>query len=285
MPPVATSLSTSPSWRSPHERPHRHHHPAHRHPGGAARGAPAGPPPGELRLAETSCRPPDGRGPVRNAVMSVDPYMRGRMNDARSYVAPFRTGARRGRRRHGGRLPGPTAHPGDMVCTDWAGASTPARRRRTVRSGRSAPARRTSASSGCRPHRVRGTARHRGRRRATGVRVRRRRGGREPGRADRPAYARLARDRQRRVPGEGRVLVELGFDAAFNYKTARSPTARRGPPRTGSTSISTTSAANTWRPRCPRSSPRRVAMCGAISQYNATADAGPGNLLRRSASG
>jgi NADPH-dependent curcumin reductase CurA len=30
---------------------------------------------------------------VRNTVMSVDPYMRGRMNDTRSYVPPFRLGA------------------------------------------------------------------------------------------------------------------------------------------------------------------------------------------------
>ncbi len=29
---------------------------------------------------------------VRNLIMSVDPYMRGRMNDARSYVPPFRLG-------------------------------------------------------------------------------------------------------------------------------------------------------------------------------------------------
>lgn len=31
----------------------------------------------------------DGQVLVRNEVMSVDPYMRGRMNDAKSYVAPF----------------------------------------------------------------------------------------------------------------------------------------------------------------------------------------------------
>ncbi|WP_121251630.1 NADP-dependent oxidoreductase [Nocardioides ferulae] len=33
--------------------------------------------------------PGPGQVLVRNTVMSVDPYMRGRMNDARSYVAPF----------------------------------------------------------------------------------------------------------------------------------------------------------------------------------------------------
>ena len=33
--------------------------------------------------------PTDGQVVVRNVVMSVDPYMRGRMNDVKSYVAPF----------------------------------------------------------------------------------------------------------------------------------------------------------------------------------------------------
>ncbi|QFZ16536.1 NADP-dependent oxidoreductase [Saccharothrix syringae] len=36
--------------------------------------------------------PGDGQLLVRNLVMSVDPYMRGRMNDAESYIAPFRVG-------------------------------------------------------------------------------------------------------------------------------------------------------------------------------------------------
>ena len=34
----------------------------------------------------------DGQMRVRNLFMSVDPYMRGRMNDAKSYVTPFRLG-------------------------------------------------------------------------------------------------------------------------------------------------------------------------------------------------
>lgn len=34
----------------------------------------------------------DGEALVRNLFMSVDPYMRGRMNDAKSYVAPFQVG-------------------------------------------------------------------------------------------------------------------------------------------------------------------------------------------------
>src|SRR5687767_14279694 len=37
--------------------------------------------------------PADGQVLVRNLFMSVDPYMRGRMNDAKSYVPPFQVGA------------------------------------------------------------------------------------------------------------------------------------------------------------------------------------------------
>jgi len=36
--------------------------------------------------------PGDGQVLIRNAYLSVDPYMRGRMNDARSYVSPFTLG-------------------------------------------------------------------------------------------------------------------------------------------------------------------------------------------------
>ena len=37
-------------------------------------------------------RPGEGQLLVRNEIMSVDPYMRGRMNDAKSYVPPFKIG-------------------------------------------------------------------------------------------------------------------------------------------------------------------------------------------------
>ena len=42
----------------------------------------------ELPMAE----PADGQLLIRNAFISVDPYMRGRMSDVRSYVAPFTLG-------------------------------------------------------------------------------------------------------------------------------------------------------------------------------------------------
>ncbi|MEH1057671.1 NADP-dependent oxidoreductase [Micromonospora sp. CPCC 206171] len=47
-----------------------------------------------FRLVETEVpRPGPGQIVVRNQFMSVDPYMRGRMNDVKSYVPPFQLGA------------------------------------------------------------------------------------------------------------------------------------------------------------------------------------------------
>src|SRR5881275_2145457 len=44
-------------------------------------------------LAQTEVPPPqEGQVLVRNLFMSVDPYMRGRMNDRKSYVPPFEVG-------------------------------------------------------------------------------------------------------------------------------------------------------------------------------------------------
>ena len=44
-------------------------------------------------LAQVELEPPqDGQVLIRNLYMSVDPYMRGRMNDAKSYIPPFEIG-------------------------------------------------------------------------------------------------------------------------------------------------------------------------------------------------
>jgi NADPH-dependent curcumin reductase CurA len=46
-----------------------------------------------FQLAETPIpEPGEGQALVRNVYMSVDPYMRGRMNDVQSYVPPFKVG-------------------------------------------------------------------------------------------------------------------------------------------------------------------------------------------------
>ncbi|MGH6873236.1 MAG: NADP-dependent oxidoreductase [Rhizomicrobium sp.] len=51
------------------------------------------PAPGDFELAETPVPTPGpGQVLVRNAYMSVDPYMRGRMTDRASYVPPFQIG-------------------------------------------------------------------------------------------------------------------------------------------------------------------------------------------------
>jgi NADPH-dependent curcumin reductase CurA len=48
------------------------------------------PKPSDFALAETDVADPaDGELIVRNTFMSVDPYMRGRMSDAKSYAAPY----------------------------------------------------------------------------------------------------------------------------------------------------------------------------------------------------
>ncbi|HYN28469.1 MAG TPA: NADP-dependent oxidoreductase [Dermatophilaceae bacterium] len=51
------------------------------------------PAPEDFELAGSEVPPlADGQLRVRNVVMSVDPYMRGRMSDAKSYVAPYALG-------------------------------------------------------------------------------------------------------------------------------------------------------------------------------------------------
>src|SRR5205807_1865787 len=52
------------------------------------------PQPGDFALVERPVPPPGpGQVVVRNRFISVDPYMRGRMNDVRSYAPPFPLGA------------------------------------------------------------------------------------------------------------------------------------------------------------------------------------------------
>ena len=49
------------------------------------------PKPEDFAIVETELPPPgDGEALIHNLFMSVDPYMRGRMNDVKSYVPPFR---------------------------------------------------------------------------------------------------------------------------------------------------------------------------------------------------
>ena len=51
------------------------------------------PTPGDFAIAEVTVgEPADGQVVVRNQFMSVDPYMRGRMDDVKSYTPPFELG-------------------------------------------------------------------------------------------------------------------------------------------------------------------------------------------------
>src|SRR6476619_5528334 len=51
------------------------------------------PQPGDFALVEVDVpAPADGEVLIRNAFMSVDPSMRARMNDVKSYVPPYRVG-------------------------------------------------------------------------------------------------------------------------------------------------------------------------------------------------
>ncbi len=51
------------------------------------------PRPDDFELAEVPTpEPGDGEVLVRNSYLSVDPYMRGRMRDVKSYIPPFQVG-------------------------------------------------------------------------------------------------------------------------------------------------------------------------------------------------
>ena len=50
------------------------------------------PVPDDFEIAAVDVEPEDGRLLVRNLFMSVDPYMRGRMSEAKSYAAPYELG-------------------------------------------------------------------------------------------------------------------------------------------------------------------------------------------------
>ncbi|HVM20719.1 MAG TPA: NADP-dependent oxidoreductase, partial [Egibacteraceae bacterium] len=51
------------------------------------------PVPADVELVESALpEPADGEVVVENHYLSVDPYMRGRMNEARSYAAPYEIG-------------------------------------------------------------------------------------------------------------------------------------------------------------------------------------------------
>ena len=165
-----------------------------------------------FELAETPIPDPgDGQLLVRNAYFSVDPYMRPRMNDVRSYVAPFTLGeamtggavgqvaASRQSELRGGRL----GHPPARLARVGALGRLTACARSTRGQRRSRP---PSASSGCRDSpRTTGSSSwvSRSRARRSSSRERRVRSAAPPGRWRRSPGC--TRARLRRLRGEGRL--------------------------------------------------------------------------------
>src|SRR4051794_41389724 len=96
------------------------------------------PVPEDFELAEVDLpEPGEGQLLVRNSFLSVDPYMRGRMSDAPSYVPPYEVGAvmTGGAVGEGVESRAEGLAPGDLVVSDlgWRDAGVGAARRFTPR--------------------------------------------------------------------------------------------------------------------------------------------------------
>ena len=197
----------------------------------------------------------DGQVRVRNLFMSVDPYMRGRMNDVKSYVPSFRLGEPL----EGGAIGevtesrSPDLAQGDLVLhmLGWRDeAVLPARQARKV-----------TPAGGLSPSAYLGVLGMPTLTAYVGVLDI---AALKPGEVVFVSGAAGAvgsmAGQIARLKGAGRVigsagtdekvrwLREIGFDAAFNYRTAPSWSSYARPRPTASTSTSTTSAPTTWTP-------------------------------------
>ena len=236
--------------------------------------------PSDWELTEEAvAEPGDGEVLVRVDYLSLDPAMRGWMNDA-----PLLHPAGRDRRGHAR-----AAASGEVIASNSRGFSagdhvTGDDRGPGVRGARTA-AQLIKVDTSLAPLPVYlGTlgmpgltayfglldigrperGRHRGR-------LRRRRRGRQRRRPDRQDQG-LPRGRHRGRPGE--VPARRGGAGLRRGDRLQvrdvAPALRPSTARTGSTCTSTTSAARSSTPRCPLARRARVVICGAISQYNAT---------------
>ena len=220
--------------------------------------------PGEelFEVAETPIPDPaEGQVLIRNAYFSVDPYMRPRMNDVRSYVAPFtlgeamtggavgRVAVSRNSRYRGGRL--------GVAPARLARVGALGRRGASPLDPTAAPVSTRSASSGCRVHRVVRPVRAR-EAAGGGDRLRLGRGGRRRQRRGSDGGDRgLPRHRQRRLAGEARMARASSASTPPSTTGSDPREGARGAARpTASTSTSTTSAATISRRRSARCEPR-----------------------------
>jgi NADPH-dependent curcumin reductase CurA len=239
-------------------------------------------------LAETA-RPDlaEGEVRVRNLFMSVDPYMRGRMNDVKSYVPPFRLGEPL----EGGAIGevtesrSPDLAPGDLVMhmLGWREeAVLPARQARQV-----------TPADGLSPSAYLGVL---GMTTLTAYVGLLDIAAFQPGEVVFVSGAAGAvgsmAGQIARLKGAGRVigsagsddkvrwLREIGFDAAFNYRHGSvMDQLREAAPDGIDVYFDNVGADHLDAALVMLRNHGRVAMCGAIANYNATQPpAGPGNL-------
>ena len=181
--------------------------------------------------------PADGELLIRNDAMSVDPYMRGRMNDARSYVPPFQLGeplaggavGRVVASRHEGFEEGDWVFPWlgwrEVARSDGTGV-------RKLDSAAAPPSTATSASSACPASPpTSGCSTSGSRRMARRCSSRARRA------PSVPSSGQIAKLKGCRVIGSAgspekvEWIRELGFDAAFDYHETPPRDALAGAPR------------------------------------------------------
>ena len=229
----------------------------------------------------------DGQVRVRNLFMSVDPYMRGRMNDLKSYVPPFRLGEPL----EGGAIGtviesrSPDLAKGDLVLhmlgwRDEAVLPAPQARKVAVAEG-PVPVGLSGRARHAHADRLRGRAGHRPLKLGEIVFV--------SGAAG--AVGSMA-GQIAKLKGAGRVigsagteekvrwLREIGFDAAFNYRSGSVvDQLRQAAPDGIDVYFNNVGADHLDAALVMLNNHGRVAMCGAIAHYNATEPpAGPSNL-------
>ena len=185
----------------------------------------------ETPVAELERRPGAGAQPLP----SLDPYMRGRMNDAKSYAAPQPLGRGDDRRhgRRGGRVAAPGLPAAATTSSAWAAGSST--RWSTAAAGRAAQGRHHARAALGVPRRGRHARRHRLVRPDEDLRAqgrpddRRQRGQRRGRQRRRPARqgARLPRGRHRRRRPTSAATSSTSSASTPASTTRRTPTRRR----------------------------------------------------------
>jgi NADPH-dependent curcumin reductase CurA len=237
------------------------------------------PVPEDFEIAEVDVEPQDGRLLVRNLFMSVDPYMRGRMSEAKSYAAPYELG----RVMYGGAV-GEVVGSGELVVhqAGW-------RELALVDPAKAQPG---DVPAGVSPSALLGALGMPGMTAWTGVteiapveagetvfvsaaagavgsvagQIAKARGCRVIGSAGAPEKVAYVRD-------------ELGFDAAFSYRGDVRAALREAAPEGIDVYFDNVGGPQLEAAIGALNRGGRIALCGAVSQYNATEPApGPRNL-------